>query len=207
MGVSLSKGQGISLAKANNGQALSKVTMGLGWDAYVLEEKKSGGFLGFGGKSTGEKVKVEKDVDLDASCVTLDKAGNVLEVIYFGHRTSADGAIFHTGDNLTGDGEGDDEQIKVDLKSLSSQVEHVVFTVNAFSNVNFNIVHNAFCRLCDDKEKELVHFPLDSSGSHTAIVMAKVSRDGSDWKFEAIGEKCNGRTAKEIKSVVQAIIR
>lgn len=210
MGISLSKGEGISLSKANNGNSLSRVTMGLGWDAYVWEEEKTGGFMGGifgGGKPTGKRVKVERDVDLDASCVTLDKNGRVIDTIYFGRRSGANGAILHTGDNLTGDGDGDDEQIKVALDKLSADVEHVVFTVNAFSNVNFNIVHNAFCRLCDDRDNEVVRFPLDSSGDHTAIVMAKVSRQGNDWHFEAVGKKCNGRTVDQIKDVVQSLVR
>jgi len=209
MGISLSKGQGISLSKANNGNALSQVTMGLGWDAYVWKEEKTGGFLGglFGGGSeTGKRVKVERDVDLDASCLVIDKSGRVIDTIYFGKLTGANGAIKHTGDNLTGDGDGDDEQIKVNLNSLSDDVKHVVFTVNAFSNVNFDIVHNAFCRLLDEKGNEIIRFPLDSSGDHTAIVMAKVTRNGNDWDFDAIGEKCNGKTVKAITSVVQELL-
>lgn len=210
MGISLSKGQGISLTKANNGNALSQVTMGLGWDAYVWDEEKTGGFMGGlfgGGKSTGKRVKVERDVDLDASCLVIDKDGRVIDTIYFGNLTGAAGAIKHTGDNLTGDGDGDDEQIKVNLNSLSPDVKHVVFTVNAFSNVNFDIVHNAFCRLLDEKGKEVIRFPLDSSGNHTAIVMAKVTRNGNDWDFDAIGEKCNGRTVKAITDVVKELLR
>tara|TARA_B100000749_G_C18436776_1_gene470425 strand:+ start:1271 stop:1897 length:627 start_codon:yes stop_codon:yes gene_type:complete len=208
MGVNLQKGQAVSLTKANNGNKLSKVTMGLGWDAYVWEEKRSGGFLGLGGKKTGERVKVERDVDLDASCVTMDENGTILETVYFGNLKNNNQSIVHTGDNRTGDGDGDDEQIRVDLDSLPANVKTVVFTVNAFCGVTFNDVHNSYCRLLDNNGKEIVKFPMDSSGNHTAMIMAKVVRQANgDWEFTAIGEKASGRTVRDLSESVQSIVR
>src|SRR6056297_2744985 len=120
--VSLSKGQKISLEKKGGG-SLTKVTMGLGWDTRPVKKSFLGGLLG-GGKSDG--------IDLDASCIVFGSGGAILETIYFGNLKSGDGSIVHTGDNLTGEGEGDDEQIKVDLSRLSSQAESLVFTVSSY---------------------------------------------------------------------------
>jgi tellurium resistance protein TerZ len=208
MSISLTKNQGISLSKTTS-SSLSNIVMGLGWDAFIIKEKKSGGFMGLGG--TSKPTKVPMDVDLDASCLLLDESGSLVDVIYFGtpKLTSRCGSVVHTGDNRTGDGDGDDEQIKVNLDALPMNIKHVVFTVNAYtSGVSFNNVENAFCRLFNPVDgKEMVRTELDASGTHSAIVMAKVTRLANDWEFKALLEPCSGRTAKDIAPAVQELVR
>ena len=117
MSVNLQKGQKISLSKEGGG-ALTRVTMGLGWDAI-----KSKGFFGFGGKT--------ESVDLDASVVMFDESNRPVDVVWFRQLKSKDGSIVHTGDNRTGAGDGDDEQINVDLSNVPANVKSLVFTVNS----------------------------------------------------------------------------
>ena len=120
MAVNLQKGQKISLEKEAGG-TLSSIVMGLGWDAV----KKSGGFFGFGGGSA--------EIDLDASCLLFDENKQVLDSVWFRQLRSRDGSITHTGDNRTGDGDGDDEQIIVNLNSVPANIKSLVFTVNSFT--------------------------------------------------------------------------
>lgn len=185
MSVNLSKGQKISLAKAD-GSALSQVIMGLGWDAV-----KKKGFLGFG--SGGQ------DIDLDASCVMFDENKKALDVVYFGQLRSKDGSITHTGDNRTGDGDGDDEQIIVDLSRIPATVKALVFTVNNYTGQDFSQVENAFCRLVDkSNNQEIARYNLSAQGRHNAQIMAKVYRHNGAWKMHAIGENANGRTFDQL---------
>ncbi len=188
MSISLAKGQSIDLAKTS-GAALTKVRMGLGWDVKLVEKRSI-----FGRTRT-----VEKAIDLDASALLIGR-GKVGETIYFGHLRSKDGSIVHTGDNLTGKGDGDDESIVVDLPQVSSWVEHIVFTVNSYSGDTFADIDNASVRVVDstDRDAELGRFTLTGSGPHTALVMAKVSRTPAGWTFTAIGRPGNGRTAQQL---------
>jgi len=183
--VNLSKGQTVSLVKQGGG-TLSQVRMGLGWDAL----KKKGLF--------GKEKEVS--VDLDASAILLSAQGQVLETVYYGNLRSKDGSLMHTGDNLTGKGEGDDESIMVDLPRVPPAVAHIVFVVNSFSGQNFTQIENATARVVDsaDRDKELVRYQLSGSGSHTAVVMARVSRSGNGWSFTAIGTPGNARTADQL---------
>ncbi|MBF0606780.1 MAG: TerD family protein [Candidatus Magnetobacterium sp. LHC-1] len=190
MAVNLSKGQKISLEKEAGGR-LTKVIMGLGWDV-----KKSGGFLGFGQKN--------QSIDLDASCVLFDEAGEQVDVVWFKQLKSKDGSITHTGDNRTGAGEGDDEQIIVDLGAVPSNIKTLMFVVNSFTGQSFKDVENAFCRLIDQQNgKEVARFNLSSQGAHTAQIMAKVYRHGGEWKMHAIGENASGRTFKDLMPVMR----
>lgn len=199
MSVNLNKGGTIVLKKSNGG-TLTNVRMGLGWDAVSTPAKK--GFLGrLSAAASGGSI------DLDASVILIG-GGRVVETIYFGNLKSRDGSIKHTGDNLTGAGDGDDESIKVDLSRVPANVEHLVFVINSFSGQTFNQVANAFARLVDsdNRDEELVKYELTESGHHTAMVMAKVSRDGADWKFTAIGTPGNGRTARDLEGLaLQAV--
>jgi len=185
MGVNLSKGQTVSLTKSGGG-GLRQVRMGLGWDAI----KKKGLF--------GREKEVS--VDLDASALLLSADHQVLEIVYFGNLRSADGSLQHTGDNLTGKGEGDDESILVDLPRVPPAVAHIVFVVNSFSGQNFTQIENATARVVDsaDRDRELVKYELTGSGTHTAVVMARLSRDGAGWTFTAIGTPGSARTAQEL---------
>lgn len=185
MSVNLSKGQKISLEK-EAGATLSKVTMGLGWDSI-----KRGGFLGFGAKSEA--------VDLDASCLLFDEAGTMIDCVWFRQLRSRDGSILHTGDNRTGAGEGDDEQIIVDLSQVPASAKSLVFTVNSFTGQNFSQVENAYCRLLNAADgREVARFNLSVQGSHTAQIMAKVYRHNGEWKMHAIGENGGGRTFEDL---------
>lgn len=185
MGVNLSKGQRISLAKEAGAQ-LSKVVMGLGWDA-----KEQRGFFGFG-SSTPE-------IDLDASALLFNDGKQLVDQVWFGQLKSKDGSIKHSGDNRTGAGDGDDEQIVVQLTSIPSSVKSVVFVVNSFTGQNFSQIENAFCRIVNaENDKEIAKFNLSCQGNHTAQLMAKIYRHGDEWKLHAIGESCSGRTFHDL---------
>jgi tellurium resistance protein TerZ len=189
MSVNLQKGQKISLAKEAGG-ALNRVTMGLGWDAI-----KSKGFFGFGAKT--------ESVDLDASCVMFDEANRPVDVVWFRQLKSRDGSIVHTGDNRTGAGEGDDEQIIVDLARVPANVKSLVFTVNSFTGQNFSQVENAYCRIVDaGNQKEVARYELSVQGAHTAQIMAKVYRHNGEWKMHAIGENGSGRTFDDLMPLI-----
>ena len=191
MSVSLSKGQKINLEKEGGG-ALGKVTMGLGWDAI-----KTKGFLGFGSKSEA--------VDLDASVVMFDEGNRPVDVIWFRQLRSKDGSVVHTGDNRTGAGDGDDEQINVDLNAVPATVKSLVFTVNSFTGQTFSQVENAYCRLVDaNNGQEVARFNLSVQGPHSAQIMAKVYRHNGAWKMHAIGENGNGRTFDDLLPQISA---
>jgi tellurium resistance protein TerZ len=185
MSVSLSKGQTVSLEKTAGG-SLSRIRMGLGWDAA---EKK-----GLFGKKRAQTI------DLDASALLFNAQGELVDQVWFAQLVSQDGSVQHTGDNLTGAGEGDDESIRVDLTKVPAQVTTLVFTVNSFTGQDFSQIENAFCRLVDETQgdREIARYELTGSGSHNAQIMAKVSRDGSGWTMTAVGEPARGRTFREL---------
>ena len=192
MTISMTKGQKISLSKSGGGE-LTRVKMGLGWDAAQVKGM-------FGRTKT-------KSIDLDASCVLLDADRNVVDTVWFRQLKSKDGSIMHTGDNLTGAGEGDDESIIVELGRVPSGVDSMVFTVNSYSGQSFNEVLNAFCRLVDETNgSEVARYDLSAQGPHTAMVMAKVYRHGGGWKMAALGDSGNGRTVKELVPLVQSVV-
>lgn len=189
MAISLQKGQKISLEKEAGG-ALSRIIMGLGWDSAT---QSKGGFLGglFGGG--GESI------DLDASCLLFDEHGNLLDAVWFRQLTSNDGSIRHSGDNRTGEGEGDDEQIHVDLHAVPANVKSLVFTVNNYTGQDFSKVANAYCRIVNAANgQEIARYDLSCQGNHTAMIMAKVYRHNNEWKMHAIGEVGQGRTFDQL---------
>jgi tellurium resistance protein TerZ len=189
MTVNLQKGQKISLEKEAGG-LLARVTMGLGWDAI-----KVGGIFGFGARTQA--------VDLDASCVLFDEQGRPVDVVWFRQLKSRDGSIVHTGDNRTGAGEGDDEQIIVELARVPAHVKSLVFTVNSFTGQNFAQVKNAYCRLVNaTNQNEVARYDLSVQGAHTAQIMAKLYRHNGDWKMHAIGENGSGRTFDELLPLI-----
>ncbi|SHH26135.1 TerD family protein [Massilia sp. CF038] len=189
MSVNLQKGQKISLDKEAGG-TLTKITMGLGWDAV-----KSKGLFGFGGKT--------ETIDLDASCVMFDDANKPVDIVWFRQLKSRDGSIVHTGDNRTGAGDGDDEQIIVDLANVPANVKSLVFTVNSFTGQSFAQVQNAFCRIVNtSNNKEVAKYDLSVQGAHTAQIMAKLYRHNGEWKMHAIGENGNGRTFDDLMSQI-----
>lgn len=206
MAISLQKGQKISLAKASP-RTLTRVVMGLGWDAKTVKETtKVGGFLGFG--SRDEVREVKQSIDLDASCVMFDDHGNNTDTVWFRQLKSKCGAVVHTGDNRTGDGDGDDEQILVDLTSVDPKVKHLIFVVNSFSGESFSEIENATCRLLDGTNStEIAKFALGGGGRHTAQVMARVSREADGWSMLAIGQPCTGRTFLDLLPAITPHLR
>lgn len=191
MSVNLQKGQKISLDKESGG-GLNRVTMGLGWDAV-----KSKGFFGFGAKTA--------EIDLDASVVLFDAAKRPVDVVWFRQLKSRDGSIVHTGDNRTGAGDGDDEQIIVDLNRVPAEVTALVFTVNCFTGQNFSSVENAYCRLVNAaNQQEIARFDLSVQGNHSAQIMAKLYRHNGEWKMHAIGENGVGRTFDDLMPQITA---
>jgi tellurium resistance protein TerZ len=190
MSVNMTKGQKVSLTKPGGG-TLTRVRMGLGWDAV----KKRGMFGGMKSQS----------IDLDASCLLFNGAGNLEDQVWFQQLKSKDGAIVHTGDNRSGAGEGDDESIIVDLSQVPTNVSTLVFTVNSFTGQDFSQIENAFCRLVDETTgAEIAKFNLTGSGGHTAQLMAKVSREGQGWTMTAIGTAASGRTFRELLPAIAA---
>ena len=185
MAVTLQKGQKISLDK-EAGSALTKIVMGLGWDAI-----KKKGLFGFGGGST--------EVDLDASCVLFNEQNQPVDTVWFRQLKSKDGSIVHTGDNRTGAGDGDDEQIVVELLRVPASVKSLVFVVNSFTGQNFSQIDNATCRILDGRtQQEVARYNLSCQGSHTAQIMVKLYRHNAEWKMHAIGENCSGRTFQDL---------
>ncbi|TYB43545.1 TerD family protein [Actinomadura chibensis] len=188
MSISLQKGQKVSLTKPGGG-TLTRVRMGLGWDAVAKK--------GLFGKGRAQSI------DLDASCLLFDGSGNLADQVWFRQLRSKDGSVQHTGDNLTGAGEGDDEVINVDLQGVPANVTQLVFTVNSFTGQDFSQIANAFCRLVDETTgEEIARYDLSGAGQHNAQIMAKVSRDGAGWSMTAIGATATGRTFQHLLPAV-----
>ncbi|QBJ97941.1 stress protein [Rhodococcus sp. ABRD24] len=179
--VNLSKGQKVTLRK-DGGVALTHIRMGLGWDPVSSRGR-------FGARSSS--------IDLDASAVMF-AGSQVADIVYYGALESDDRAVVHSGDNLTGDGDGDDEVITVDLPSVASKITAIIFVVTSYRGQTFEQVANAFCRLVDSPQgAELARFTLQGGMPFTAVAMAKVYRQGGEWKLQAIGEGLNAKTAKK----------
>ncbi|MFT7058484.1 MAG: tellurium resistance protein TerZ [Pseudorhodobacter sp.] len=188
MAISLSKGQTISLAKSGGG--ITRLHLGLGWDPAVKKQGFLAKLLGGGGGG---------DIDLDASCIVYDSNKTAIDTIWFRQLKSTDGSIVHTGDNLTGAGDGDDEVIKVDVGAMNPAAAHLVFLVSSFRGQTFDEVDNAFCRILDDTNRsELCRYTLSEKGRHTGVVMGVLSRNGGGWDFKAVGAPADGRTAEDM---------
>ena len=195
MAISLSKNQTISLEK-EAGTGLKKIRMGLGWDPV----KPSGFFA--------KLLNSDTAIDLDASCILLDSIKQPLDLEWFRQLKSNDGSIVHSGDNRTGEGDGDDESIQVNLEQLPAGVKHLVFTVNSFTGQNFESVENAYCRIVDEVSgKELARFNLSDKGRHTGVVMAYLRRTCPGWDLTAVGTVANGRTAQDLSSEAAQAVR
>ena len=182
--VSLRKQQTVSLVKTG-APALRVVRMGLGWDP----------------------VRRGADVDLDASVIAFDVRGRDVEKVWYGNLRAYGDAILHSGDNLTGEGEGDDELITIALDRLPTDVEALVFTVNSFRGQKFTELKTAYCRLLDDRGGELVRYDLGDAEARTGVVMAKLVRepDGT-WSMTALGEFHDGRNVKKMVEPARAAL-
>lgn len=191
MAVNLQKGQKISLSKDSNGNDtnLETVVVGLGWDAV-----KRGFFRG--GNS----------IDCDASAILL-KNGYLVsksDVVYFGSLNHPSGAVNHCGDNLTGDGDGDDEQIVIDLPRVPIDYDRIVIAVNIYNaerkKQDFGMIANAFIRLVDAKTNtELMRYNLsDNYEGKTAMIFGELYRHNGEWKFNAVGQGTNHGSITEV---------
>ncbi|MFM9697334.1 TerD family protein [Streptomyces europaeiscabiei] len=183
--VSLQKNQTVSLVKGGS-PLLSQVKMGLGW----------------------EPAYRGKDIDLDASVIAYGPQRNHIDSCYFGKLSIVNGAIKHSGDNLTGEGGGDDEVIVVDLGRLPQEVTGLVFTVNSFSGQKFTEVAKAYCRLLDAATgEELVRFDLTNAEAQTGVMMAKLIKQFSgEWDMTAMGDFVKSRTVRGmVKPAAQAL--
>ena len=189
MSVSLKKGQKVSLSKGANGQdtGLSKVVVGLGWDE--APRSSGGGLLGalFGGGGAA--------IDCDASAFLLKngKLSGTKDIVYFGNLRHSSGAVSHMGDNLTGAGAGDDEQIVIDLSRVPAQYDRIVVVVNIYQAVqrcqSFGMIRNAFIRIVDARNnQEFLKYNLtDDYSGMTAMIFGEIYRYNGEWKFNAIG--------------------
>jgi stress response protein SCP2 len=167
----------VSLVKSG-APPLSHVTMGLGWDP----------------------APGKKRIDLDASAIAFDANGRKLAIVWFTHLTDFGGALTHGGDNLTGAGEGDDEQIHVDLARMPAEVISLVFTITSFGGQKFTEIARAFCRLVDATTgQELVRYELSNAQPNSAVLMAMLRRTPTSvWEMRAIGEFHDARTVKKL---------
>lgn len=182
MSVSLVKGQKLSLTKEVAG--LNEVVVGLGWDAA--------------------KRLFGADIDCDASAIVLDGNDHYKDVVYYGNRNSQNRCVLHHGDNLTGAGDGDDEQITVNLSQMPSTVGKIVFVVNIYNcdsrKQHFGQIKNAFIRIVDKSTgKEICKYNLsDNYDGKTAMVFGEVYKSGSEWKFNAIGQGTTDKSISEL---------
>lgn len=184
MPVNLSKGQKVSLTKDNPG--LTNVVVGIGWDVNAFD---TGG-----------------DFDLDASAFLLGENGKITnpgDFVFYGNKTHASGSVQHMGDNLTGAGDGDDEQIMVDLQQLPAEYDKIVFVVNIFQAAqrrqNFGMIRNAFIRICDESGKELCRYNLSENyDGMTAMIFGELYRHNGAWKFNAIGQATTDNSIQDL---------
>ncbi|MDE6314450.1 MAG: TerD family protein [Lachnospiraceae bacterium] len=182
MAINLQKGQKVDLTKGK--PSLKKIMIGLGWDV----NKYDGG----------------ADFDLDASAFLLGANGKVIsdsDFVFYGNLKHSSGAVEHMGDNLTGEGEGDDEQILVDLSTVPANVEKIAFTVTIYEaeqrRQNFGQVSNSYIRMVDEiNNEEIIHYDLGEDFSiETAVVVGELYRHSGEWKFNAIGSGFQGGLA------------
>ncbi|MDR2793475.1 MAG: TerD family protein [Treponema sp.] len=193
MSVNLQKGQKVDLSK-DGGGTLSKVIVGLGWD--VAETPRIGA------------RKEDSNVDCDAIailCESNGKTNGIEDTVYFGNLEHSSKAVHHTGDNITGEGEGDDEQIIVELNRIPDKFKKIVFAVSIYKGKekkqHFGLINNAFIRAVDaSTDKELFKYDLSENYSgKTGMIFGEFYRDGGKWKFAAIGEPVdNGSYVKDL---------
>ena len=190
MGISLQKGQKIDLTKGGGG--LRQVMVGLGWDE--AQQSSGGGLLKrlFGGEPQA--------IDCDASAILCGPNGKIVAndfsqcCVYFGNLRHSSGAIVHQGDNLTGEGDGDDEQIMVNLSKVPANIDKIVFVVNIYDarvrNQHFGMIRNAFIRLVNmDTMQEICRYDLSEKyDGMEGLIVAEIYRSGGEWKFNAIGQ-------------------
>lgn len=191
MSVNLQKGQKVDLTKGNS--SLKRVIVGLGWDAA---EQQHGIF---GGRT--------QSIDCDASAILCSIGGKLVandDIVYYNNLKHSCAAVTHMGDNLTGDGDGDDEQVVVDLQDIPQKYEKIVFVVTIYQarerKQDFGMINNAFIRIVDAaNNKELFKYNLSENyGGRTAMIFGEIYRYNGEWKFSAVGEPTNDNGISEI---------
>lgn len=205
MSVNLTKGQKVDLTKGNAG--LKKIVVGLGWD----EAPRTAGKTGLlGGLFGGSKANAAIDCDATAFlCRSNGKVAGKEDIVYFGNLKHKSGSVNHMGDNLTGEGEGDDEQITVTLNAIPSEYEKLVFVVNIYQarerNQDFGMIENAFIRIVDaDTNKELLKYNLSEKyDGMTAMIFGEVYRHENEWKFSAIGQATKDNSIGDMLKMYQ----
>jgi stress response protein SCP2 len=169
--IELSKGQEMVLT-TDDGGPLGLLRMGLGWDKVA----------GAGPFSTGVR-----DVDLDASAVQFG-GGQLFDLAFYNNRATRDGSVVHLGDNTTGQGEGDDETITVDLARVHPQIDTIFLLVTSYQGHSLEYVANAYCRVVDEHDVELARITLTLGVPETGVVMARITRDPEGWRLRAVAE-------------------
>lgn len=200
MALTLQKNQSVTLKK-QDGSALTQVSVALGWDPAGSNGGKKG-FFGslFGGSGS---------IDLDSNILMLRADGSVYDDVYFGHLDSIDHSIHHNGDNLTGEGSGDDEVIDVDLTRVSPEVKALVVTITSYSRQTFGQVQNVYARVTDrlhGQGVEQVRYNLaQEDPNKTAKIVAAIIRTPAGWEFKALGVGADGRVSKDLVRQVQSL--
>ena len=192
--VGLMKGQSVRVETAG-GSRLAQVTMRVGWDVR---------------RPSGLRAMFEPkpgDIDLAASCLLFDAAGQAVDSVWFRQLRSRDGSVVHGGTKLSGENDGADEAITIDLTRVPVTIAALMFTVSSFRGDRFDRIDSAFCRLVDDVGgHEVGRFDLSGSGPHSGQVMARLRRGGADWEFTALGARTSGRTFHDMMPTIVAAL-
>lgn len=171
MVIELSRGQEMALT-SDEGAPLTRLRLGVGWD-----KAPTAGFIGTGAP----------DIDLDASAVQF-AGGQLFDLAFYNNLETRDGSVVHHGDNTTGRGEGDDEVLTVDLPKVYGKVDTILLFVSSYQGHTLEWIANAYCRLVDENDVELARLRLTGGVPETGLVLAKLFRDGDQWRLRAIGE-------------------
>lgn len=188
--IELQRGDEMALRRAD-GTPYTRLTMGVGWD------KKPGA-----GALSGANTP---DVDLDASAVQY-AGGQLFDLAFFNHLQTRDGSVTHLGDNISGRGEGDDEQITVDLPAVYPRVDTMLFLVSSYHGHTLELVQSAYCRLLDEDDEEIARFTLSGGVPRTGFMLAKMVRDGDAWRLHAIGQGIAVTVPTESLDVLQRFV-
>jgi len=187
--IELTKGQEFALA-TDDGQPLTRLQMGLGWD-----KERTAGFIGSGAP----------DVDLDASAIAFFD-GQYADMAFYNNLQTRDGSVVHLGDNLTGRGEGDDEVLTVDLALVHPKIDRIVFLVSSYQGHTLEWIRNAYCRLVDENDVELARFTLTGGVPQTGMVMAMLIRGDDHWTLRAMGQGIPAKIPSESIEALQPFL-
>ena len=188
--IELTQGQEILLAR-EDGSAFGELRMGVGWAKI-----KTAGFIGTGAP----------EVDLDASASEFGEGGTFFDMAFYNNLSTRDGAIVHLGDNKTGAAEGDDEVITVDLARVHPRIDTIVFLVSSYQGHSLEWISRAYCRLIADEDTEIARYTLTHGVPETGLVLAKIFRDGVQWKLRTIGRGIPAKVPSESVDAMRALL-